>query len=75
MKEFFCKTVFLTVGAFFERPRANAVRPYERMGECESDSAAPEGRAEPDSMRGWRLQQTKKATLLGCFVRCVILTK
>ena len=38
MKEFFCKTAFLTVGAFFERPRANAVRPYERMWECESDS-------------------------------------
>ena len=38
-------------------------------GECEPDSAAPEGRAEPDSMRGWRPQRTKKATLLGCFVR------
>ena len=62
LKEFFCKTAFLTVGATIGRP-------LQRSGECEPDSAAPEGRAEPDSMRGWRSQRTKKATLLGCFVR------
>ena len=44
-------------------------------GECEPDSAAPEGRAEPGSMKEWRLQRTKKATLVGCFVLWRVLTK
>ena len=43
-------------------------------GECEPDSARLR-RAERGTMKVWRLQRTKKATLLGCFVRWRVLTE
>ena len=48
----------LTVGATIGRPRANAVRPYERMGECESDpfrALFPEFRAMREYSHALRL--------------------
>ena len=52
----------------FARPAPGEQAPRSSGGECEPDSARLR-RAERGTMKVWRLQRTKKATLLGCFVR------
>ena len=58
----------------FARPAPGEQAPRSSGGECEPDSARLR-RAEPALMKEWRLQRTKKATLMGCFALWHVLTE